>query len=443
MAPTPRGRGYARVMSLLALLALALAGAAASCSPGIDYPNQDLPGSPLHGVPSAAACEALCAGTPACDTFVYIAAECPAGSGDARCYLKSGVPPSRQQLPCYCGGQVARPPPPPAPPAPGPARFTLTDGGALTATLGDRGLVGLALAGGAAVAVGADGWSALLDGALLNSSALPAPAARQDVGAVVYVYAGIPGGPSAPAGATYTATVTYTLPPRGGFVRKALALASSTPAAALHVALVAPWESLYLALPAPLVGALYPSGALGAYGAFLRAADGTGVAAAAENPFLAPTAAPAFAPAGALLSVGYAPSLVWNQTTPYDANPAPFAADAGLLALYALSPNAVPPASEADAGTRRYGATRPYLRRARPAGAPIEATDTLTGMVFEHEALGGARLPAGVHALRGAPAPPSWLNYAERDAFRAMGEAAMAAAHGGALPEPLRVHIPW
>ena len=411
----------------------------------MDYPNQDLPGSPLHGVPSAAACEAVCLGTAACDTYVFIAAECPQGSGDARCYLKSGTPPSRAQLPCYCGGQVARPAPPPQPPAPGPTLFTLS-AGALTASLGARGLVGLALAGGPALAVGSDGWSVLVDGALLNSSALPDPVATQDGGAVTYVYAGVAGA----GAATYTVIVTYTLPVigGGGFVRKALALASSTPADALQVALAAPWDALYLALPAPLAGALYPTGALGTYGVFLRAADGTGVAVAAENPFLLPTAAPAFAPQGALLSVGYAPSLTWNQTTQYDATPQPFAADAGLLALYTLSPNAVPPATETDAGTRRYGATRPYLRRARPAAAAaaVEATDTLTGMLFEHEAFGraGAALPAGVHAQRGgAPAPASWLNYAERDVFRAMGEAAFAAAHGGALPEPLRVQIPW
>lgn len=423
-----------------------LAAAAASCTPGLDFPNQDLPGSPLHGIASPAACEAACSGNAACTTYVYIAAECPAGSGDSRCYLKSGVPPSRQQLPCYCGGQVARPPPPPTPPAPGPARFTLSDG-ALTASLGDRGLVGVSLEGGASIAVGADGWSALVDGLLLNSSALPAPVATQDGNTVVYVYAGIPGS-AAPGSATYTAIVTYTLPPGGGFVRKALALASSTPAAALQLALVTPWDALYLVLPAPLGGALYPTGTLGTYGVFLRAADGTGVAVAAENPFLTPSAAPAFAPAGALLSVGYAPSFYWNQTTPYDATPQPYAADAGLLALYALSPNAVPPATETDTATRRYGATRPYLRRLRPAGAAVEAMDTLTGMVLEYEALGegssAGRLPARVHLARsGAPAPPSWLNYAERDAFRAMGEAALAAAHGGALPEPLRVHIPW
>ena len=426
-----------RVLSLL----LTVAAASASCTPGLDFPNQDLPGSPLLGVPSPSACEALCAANSACSTFVFIAPNCTADPAYSRCYLKAGIPPSRPQLECYCGGQVSRPPPPPSPPSPGPALYTLTDSGALTATLGDRGLVGLALAGGATIAVGADGWSALVDGTLLNSSSLPLPIANPLQGSVEYVYAAIPG---AAPGLLYTAIVTYTLPPLGGFVRKALSLFSSAPAAALEVALVAPWDALYLALPAPLAGAVYPSGALGAYAAFLRAADGTGVAVAAENPFLAPTAAPAFARAGALVTVGYAPGLTWNQTTPYDPVPRPFAADAGLLALYALSPNAVPPSAEGDAGTRRHGATRPYLRalRGAAAAAAVEATDTLTGMVFEYEALGGA-LPAGVHAHRGAPAPSSWLNYAERDAFRAMGEAAFAAAHGGTLPEPLRVHIPW
>jgi hypothetical protein len=320
--------------------------------------------------------------------------------------------------------------------------------------MGDRGLVGLSLDGGASIGIGAEGWAVLVDGVMLNSSSLPDPIASQDGGAVTYIYSDIPG-----AGAVkYTAVATYTLPPLGGpFVRKALVLASSTPSIPLDLALVSPWDALYFSLPSPLVGALYPSGDMGTYGVFLRTGDGTGLTVAAENPFLSPTAAPAFAPNGALVSVSYAPGLVWDQTTPTDPTPQPYIADAGLLGLYPLSVNAVPPSTEGDTSTKRFGATRPYLRKLRAAGTSsssststststsIETTDTLTGMAFEYEPLQQHLvIPSGLHLHRhAAQAPLSWLNYAERDAFRGMGEAALAAAHGGSLPEPLRVHIPW
>ena len=413
--------------ALLAALSLAAA-ASAQCIPGVDHPGSDLPSAPLLGVRDAPTCGLLCNADPLCTVYVFIAPRCqPGGAQNASlCYLKTGAPRAAPQLPCYCSGNATRAPPPPAPPPPGAVLFSL-DNGLVAAALGARGLVRLA-AGGVAAGVGADEWALVVDGQLVNSSLLPDPAAAQAApgGDVVYTYA--PTG-AAPA---YAVTVTYAAPPGAAHVRKTLTVASSTPGAALELALVAPFDTLYLVLGAPLVGAAYATGALGTYGVFLRAADGTGAVAAAENPFLAPTAAGAFAPAGALVRVAYAPGLVWNQTTAADATPRAFVADAALLALYTLSPNAVPPAIERDATARRFRATAPYLG-ARAA----EATDTFAGSLVEYAALGAAALPAGVHA-----GPASWLNYAERDAFRALGEAAFAAAHfGGAAP--LRVHIPW
>ena len=59
--------------------------------------------------------------------------------------------------------------------------------------------------------------------------------------------------------------------------------------------------------------------------------------------------------------------------------PAPFVADAGILALYTLGPHAVPPAIETDASSRRWVAgTQPYA-----GAAATHVTDTHAGMRVE------------------------------------------------------------
>jgi len=340
----------------------------------------------------------------------------------ALCYLKGALTPAKQQ-PCRCGAPVSRAPAPA--PAPGAQRFSISTAH-VAATFDGRGLLSVSV-DGMSVGVTVDTFALALDaGVVVNSSSLADPAASQPTPASVqFVYASPP----------YTITVLYEVRAADWrFLRKALTVASAG-GGAIAVGSVSPWDALALTAGSALAGAVHPTGALGAYGVFGRFADGTGLAVAAENPFLYPSLAPAASPTGALAHVGYHPALLWNQTTPYDATPRPFVADAGLLGLYALSPNAVPPSVEEDAASPRFA---PIPRR-RPAAAA--ATDTNAGMLVECEAF-GPQLPAGVHTHLGAPADASWLNYAERDAFRAMGEAAFAAAHGGAA-KPLRVHIPW
>jgi hypothetical protein len=404
---------------------------AIACTNGTDYPDGDLPGMPLPLPPVASngnaesLCAAMCAAEPACVASVTLDPGCATdGFSAALCYLK-GTQTAAKQQPCRCGAPVSRPAPPP-PAAPGPQRFAITTPH-VAAAFDSRGLLSIAV-DGVSVSVQVDTFALALDtGVVVNSSALPDPVGSQpSPTSVEFVYAAPP----------YTITVLYEV--RGAdwrFLRKSLSVAAAG-GGAIAVGSVSPWDALAVTAGSALAGTVYPTGTLGTYGAFGRFADGTGLAVAAENPYLYPSLAPAFSAAGALAHVGYHPSMVWNQTTPYDATQRPFVADAGLLALYRLSPNAVPPAVEARADSPRYAPTA----RRRPAAAA--ATDTNAGMLVEFEAFagGGGALPAGLHTHFGAPADASWLNYAERDAFRSMGEAAFAAAHGGGA-KPLRVHI--
>jgi hypothetical protein len=426
----------AAAAALLALLS-ARPAAADVCTPGLDYPDADLPGMPvvlpglaLANATARAVCASMCAAEPACAFAVTLDPGCDAdAAGQAVCYLKSAAAKPTPAA-CRCGGPAARQAFP-APPA-GAQAFLLQTSLA-AAGLGARGLVSFSVYGAAAVTVQGDAFALALDGAVVNSSALAAPAASQpDAFSVQYVFTSAP----------YTITALYELREGWRFVRKTLSVASSAPGGAILVSSVAPWDALLLTVAAAPVGAVYATGDLGTYGVFARFADGTGMVAAATNPMLYPSATPA-AGGAMLVHVGYHPSLIWNQSTAYDATPRPFEADAGLLGLYTLSPNAVPPAIEADAGSRRFRATPAYLG----AGRASHATDTFAGMRFEHELFapeGGAeglprQLPEGLHRHQGRAADPSWLNYAERDAFRALGEAHFQLPHEGTL----RVHIPW
>ena len=73
--------------------------------------------------------------------------------------------------------------------------------------------------------------------------------------------------------------------------------------------------------------------------------------------------------------------------------------------------------------------------------AGASAVDTHAGVLLEHLPFtNDTLLPTSIHTtFSGGNADPAWLNYAERDAYRSMAEAAMV------LPaaSPIRVHIPW
>ena len=99
-----------------------------------------------------------------------------------------------------------------------------------------------------------------------------------------------------------------------------------------------------------------------------------------------------------------------------------YVCDAGLLGMYPLSSNFVPPGSKEPEGTRRHRLTRPYAGPLIAAGTLngtlTHATDTHAGSLVEH-----VSFVRSLHQQQKRGADPSWLNYAERDAFRAMAEA--------------------
>jgi len=186
------------------------------------------------------------------------------------------------------------------------------------------------------------------------------------------------------------------------------------------------------------VNAVYPKGDMGVYGVFARFADGSGLTACATNPFLLPTAAPAFSPNGTIIHVGYHPAQVWNFSTQYSPIPSPYEADAGLLGIYMLTPNYVPPSIETYVYSRRYREISPYagsLAQVFP-GELVHSLDTNSGMLFETVHF-PQQSSQNISVTLGAP--PGWINNAERDALRAMAEAHFL------LPtnQTVRIHIPW
>jgi len=299
------------------------------------------------------------------------------------------------------------------------------------ATFDSRGLVQVNVTGAPGLAVTMDSFALTVNiegggRVALNSSGIAATTVQQvDAETVVFVFVGwsVGWGP-------FTVNVTYEAHGAWRFLRKTLTVASVDPKSALVVTLVAPFDVLDVTAPSALTSVVYPTGDMGTYGAFSRWADGSGIMLAGTNPFLSPTIAPAGGPTGARLHVSYAPGITWNQTTVLDSTPQPFVADAGLLALYTLSANVVPPAIETDTCSSRYRATKPYASTLSPLpGSVTHATDTMAGMLFEHVSFS----PAVPHQYA------SYVNYAERDAFRALSE-----AHFQLPPDKgISVHIPW
>jgi hypothetical protein len=297
----------------------------------------------------------------------------------------------------------------------------------VSATVTDTaGLTSLSIAGTPTLSFQLDTLALSLNGAVLNTSTLPPPSVVASGPAFLSLaYASPP----------FTITVTYDVLEGFDFIRKQISISSSTPSSPATIDSISPWDALVATAPTPLTDALYPSGELGTYGVFARFGDGSGVTATATNPFLAPTVAPAFSPNSLLFHVGYHPAMVWNFSTPTSPTPTPYIADSGLLGVHMLTPNFVPPHIEVDAGSTRWKATPPFVGAlgGRVPGELVHATDTFGGMLFE----GVSFRDEG--ALATAGAPPSWLNNAERDAFRQMGEAHFL------LPpsQSVRIHIPW
>jgi hypothetical protein len=429
----------------LACAALAAASAQTwpACTNGIDYPNADMRGFPLALVePDPLICAAMCAAEPSCAVYVFDPVGCtmPA-TGVAACYLKSSVPPQAPKD-CRCSGFPNRTS---SVPPQDNAAYTMAND-ALSVHLGSRGLVYVESTDGVTgavvpLAIELDTFALAVDDFLFNSSTLPAPTVSSTNTITSYTYTSQPGGSG---GLTYTIVASYELQQGWRFIRKHLSIASSDPATPLSIISASPFDVLRTVTPAPLASALYPSGDMGIYGVFGRFLDNSGVLVAAENPFLYPFAepvAPLYATPGSnatLFHVGYHASMWWNQTTPSDSTPRAYEADSGLLSLYSLLPQTVPP-SFAEMG--------PKHTRITAQGAPLprqrvsKRLDTGTGMAFEWSSF----LPSPAYstlirrAHNGEQAQDTWMNAAERDAFRS----AVDALYQSPPALTAKIHIPW
>ena len=167
------------------------------CTQGVDYPDGDMVGMPIPLPPTlpeasaAALCDSMCSAEPACLFSSSVFASCsqpPLEWPSTLCYLKSSLVQPRNQS-CRCGGAASRsqPTPPPA----GAPLYTIS-APHVTAVLGSRGLLSIVVDGKNATVLG-DTFALALDGALLNSSALPDPVASQpDSGSAQFVFTTAP-----------------------------------------------------------------------------------------------------------------------------------------------------------------------------------------------------------------------------------------------------------
>lgn len=135
----------------------------------------------------------------------------------------------------------------------------------LTAGFSSAGLVSVSVVGVPNVTVLCDSWALAADGLSFNSSNLASPAVSQpDTASIVFLFTA-----KAPSGSpTYFFNVTYEARDAWRFLRKTIAVLTSTPGTALAVTAVAPFDVLLIGTAAPLAGVVYPSGDMGTYGAF-------------------------------------------------------------------------------------------------------------------------------------------------------------------------------
>ena len=145
-----------------------------------------------------------------------------------------------------------------------PAQFTISSE-FVTAAFSSAGLVSVSVVDVPNVTVAIDSWTLAADGLSFNSSNLAPPTVSQsDTESIVFSFTA-----KAPSGSpTYFFNVTYEARAAWRFLRKTIAVLTSTPGTALAVTAVAPFDVLLLGTGAPLVGVVYPSGDMGTYGAF-------------------------------------------------------------------------------------------------------------------------------------------------------------------------------
>lgn len=415
---------------------------AASCTTSLNWPDGDLPKMPLElpvGLSLSqldAQCQMMCSTEPSCVASVLLPPGCDKDTREAAvCYLKGALEP-QVSTNCTCGALASHSNP--ATPPQGTQVLQISGDDQFVATFDSRGLLSFSLPNVASASVSLDSFAFTIDGIAFNSSSMANPIYSQpDAQSVVFNY----------SYGSYTFSVRYDTLLRGGskhfpFLRKTISvmnLASSS----IAIGSVSPFDALAVTLQAAPVGVTYATGDMGTYGAFARLQDGTGLGAAATNPFLYPSIVPAYSANGLLVHVGYHPSFVWNFTTSYDPTVRPFVADSGLIGLYSLSQNAVPPAVEVDSTSSRFRKSiAPISIASLKKEWSVSTTETYSGMRFDHVAFSSTNeLPISLHKHKGSMAPSSWLNYAERDFFRDLAEAHFVPAQDGY--KTLIVHIPW
>ena len=432
-----------RFFVLGCLMNLINSSGAAPCTNSLNWPDGDLPKMPIQ-LPVGLSlsqldnqCQAMCSTEPSCVASVLLPPGCDKDTrGAAVCYLKGTLEP-QVNTNCTCGAKASHSNP--AAPPQGAQVLQITGDDQFVATFDSRGLLSFSLSNVASATISLDSFAFTIDGIAFNSSSMANPVYSQpDPQTAIFEY----------TYGSYTFSVRYDTLLRGGgkhfpFLRKTISvmnLASSS----IAIGSVSPFDALAINLQSAPAGVTYASGDMGTYGAFARMVDGTGLAAAATNPFLYPSIVPAYSQNGVLVHIGYHPSFVWNFTTNYDPTVRPFVADSGLIGLYSLSENAVPPAIEKDVTSKRFRKTTPpdHVLKAINNEWSISTTETYSGMRFDHVLFSSIRESQSfVHKHKGMGAPSSWLNYAERDFFRDLAEAHFVPAQDGY--KTLTVHIPW
>lgn len=73
----------------------------ASCTLGRNHVGDDLPGSPIKGIETAAQCESLCAANPLCKGYVWVLPGCEGTPPPGHCYLKASMSPQKAEQ-CTC-----------------------------------------------------------------------------------------------------------------------------------------------------------------------------------------------------------------------------------------------------------------------------------------------------------------------------------------------------
>ena len=195
-----------------------------------------------------------------------------------------------------------------------------------------------------------DGFRLGIDGRMYTSSALPAPARHDFADSVVYRW----------TAATLRIRTTYELRPGWHFISKRITVASTAPS--FHIDSITVWDDSLTDAPTDVYVVKSTHQNLGPvdYAQALRFANGRGMLALAQNPFLLVTHG-----AGAF-TVSYAPDMDWKSSD------GAFESDRGLLGVYQLS------------GRRLADRMRPeWAQDSIPVDPGLDAAerDAFTGMV--------------------------------------------------------------